>query len=90
MRYAIVKNRKVVNIAESDEALGKNWILSDKAKIGDGYTNGVFTHKPNSARILPRRNIIKELTPAETIKLINKLEADNIITAARANKMRDQ
>jgi hypothetical protein len=43
MRYAIVENEKVVNIAISDAPLDSNWIASDTAVIGDEYKNGQFT-----------------------------------------------
>lgn len=42
MRFAIIENKKVVNIVIADEALDTNWISSTTAKIGDSYTDGVF------------------------------------------------
>jgi hypothetical protein len=43
MRYAIVKDDVVINIAESDSALESNWIKSDTAKINDTYNGSSFT-----------------------------------------------
>lgn len=43
MRYAIIENDKVVNVAVSDTALESNWIASDTAAIGDNYKDGQFT-----------------------------------------------
>ena len=43
MRYAIVQDGKVVNVAVSDTALEDNWIASDTAAIGDTYKDGQFT-----------------------------------------------
>lgn len=43
MRYAIVQDGKVVNVAISDAPLESNWIASDTAAIGDEYKNGQFS-----------------------------------------------
>ena len=43
MKYAIIENGAVINVAESDTALAPNWIQSGTAKRGDTYSNGVFT-----------------------------------------------
>lgn len=43
MRYAIVKDDIVINIAESNSALADSWIKSDTAKIGDNYDGSSFT-----------------------------------------------
>lgn len=42
MKYAIIENGKVVNVAEANKPLADNWILSDTAAIGDTYENGQF------------------------------------------------
>ena len=42
MKYAIIENGKVVNVAEASEPLADNWILSATAAIGDTYENGQF------------------------------------------------
>ena len=43
MRYAIIEDSKVVNVAVADAPLASNWIDSDTAQIGDTYANGEFT-----------------------------------------------
>ncbi len=43
MRYAIITNGIVTNIASSESALADNWILGPNANIGDTYADGVFT-----------------------------------------------
>lgn len=43
MRYAIIENDKVTNVAVADEPLADNWIASDSAQIGDTYADGKFT-----------------------------------------------
>jgi hypothetical protein len=43
MRYAIIENGKVVNVALADEPLTPAWIASDTARIGDDYVDGEFT-----------------------------------------------
>lgn len=42
MRYAIVEDGKVVNVALADEPIADNWIESDTAAIGNTYENGQF------------------------------------------------
>jgi hypothetical protein len=43
MKYAIIENGVVTNVALADEALGINWIASDTAQIGWLYDGGAFT-----------------------------------------------
>lgn len=37
MRYAIIENNVVINVAESDEPFTEEWVLSDTANIGDTW-----------------------------------------------------
>lgn len=46
MRFAIIENDKVVNIAISDEPIAENWIASDTALIGQLYDGSVFSDAP--------------------------------------------
>lgn len=44
MKYAIIENNKIVNIAVADTYLDINWVqLQDGFGIGDNYINGVFS-----------------------------------------------
>jgi hypothetical protein len=43
MRYAIVEQGKVVNVAVADEPLFDNWVEGENASIGDLYSDGIFT-----------------------------------------------
>lgn len=43
MRFAIIEDNKVANIAIADEPIADNWIASDTAQIGDSYADGKFT-----------------------------------------------
>jgi|DEB0MinimDraft_6_1074348.scaffolds.fasta_scaffold70440_2 hypothetical protein len=42
MRYAVIENGVVVNIAESESALTASWVQSDSARIGDSFDGSVF------------------------------------------------
>ena len=42
MRFAIIDNDVVVNIAIADAPIADNWIASDDACIGDLYSDGAF------------------------------------------------
>ena len=46
MKYAIIENNVVVNIAVADFPMADNWVQSDAAVIGDGYINGVIVKPP--------------------------------------------
>lgn len=43
MKYAIIENNAVVNVALADKPLASNWIASETAAIGDRYENGQFS-----------------------------------------------
>ena len=46
MRYAIIKNGKVANIALADFPIEPNWVLDNGANIGDLYQDGQFLPAP--------------------------------------------
>lgn len=63
MKYAIIENGIVSNIAVADAPLADNWIASDAAKIGDEYKNGQFVTPPintdlEANQIRDQRNIL--------------------------------
>lgn len=43
MKYAIIENGIVTNVAMAGGPMAENWIESDVAGIGWAYSNGVFT-----------------------------------------------
>lgn len=59
MRYAIIENGAVVNVAVAESALDANWIESETAAIGDLWDGQVFTSpQPDvavPAEITPRQ-----------------------------------
>lgn len=59
MKFAIIENGVVVNIAKSDSALDDNWIQSDSAKIGDLYDGDSFTPKPKELSEAKREKKVK-------------------------------
>lgn len=42
MKYAIIENNTVTNVAVANAPLADNWIASDVAAINDTYENGEF------------------------------------------------
>ena len=46
MKYAIIENNVVVNIAVADDPLAESWIASESAAIGDLYDGGEFIPPP--------------------------------------------
>jgi len=46
MKYAIIENGKVANIAVADFPIEPNWVLDTGAKIGDLYQDGQFVPAP--------------------------------------------
>jgi hypothetical protein len=52
MKFAVIENNVVVNIAEAASAIVPSWVQSDTAKIGDIYDGGSFiTPPPDSAEL---------------------------------------
>lgn len=63
MRFAIIENGIVVNVAVSESPLADNWIASDEAEIGLTYAKGKFgpavpDAQPQWARIRAERNAL--------------------------------
>ena len=54
---------------------------------GDKYKDGVLTPKIKSPKP-PKKITLEELDSAESVKLIDFLETNNIVTAARAKKLK--
>ena len=46
MKYAIIENGKVANIALADFPIESNWVLDNGANIGDLYQDGQFLPAP--------------------------------------------
>ena len=46
MRFAIIENNKVVNVALAEQPLNDNWIASSDAFIGQIYKDGEFSDPP--------------------------------------------
>jgi hypothetical protein len=74
MKYAIIENNIVVNVALSDAALADNWIASETAAIGDHYENGGFI-KPVVPEPEPAPAPTKEQLMAELAALTAKIQA---------------
>lgn len=51
MKYAIIENGIVTNIALADAPLADNWIASEVARIGDKYENGQFVTPPPNTEL---------------------------------------
>lgn len=43
MKYAIIENGVVINIAKADSPISANWVLAGSAKRGDIWDGSVFT-----------------------------------------------
>lgn len=63
MRYAIVENGKVVNVAVAEQALNESWIQSDGAQIGHLY-NGQDFSEPSKTLEEAKSEKIAELNNA--------------------------
>jgi hypothetical protein len=74
MKYAIIENSTVVNVALSDAPLENNWIASETAAIGDRYENGGFI-KPVVPEPEPAPAPTKEQLMAELAALTAKIQA---------------
>jgi hypothetical protein len=91
MRFAIIENGKVTNVAVSDAPIEANWIASETAKIGDEYKNGAFvTPGPDldaeSKRVRAERN--KLLSECDWTQ-VNDAPVDQVAWAAYRQALRD-
>lgn len=75
MKYAIIENDVVINIAISDAPLAPNWIQSDTAGIGDIYNNGVF------AKPLPDINAMATSIRGERDRLLSESDWTQVLDA---------
>ena len=80
MKYAIVEDGKVVNLAVSEEPLAENWIASDTAGIGDLYQVGEFI-KVDAA---PEKGNYREQRAAEYPPMADYL--DGIVKGDQAHE----
>lgn len=65
VRFAIVEDGVVANIAVAESALSENWIQSNTANVGDTYDSGEFT-----------RPIVTPSIPSEVTALQGMLAID--------------
>ena len=82
MKYAIIENNKIVNIAVSDEALESNWILlEDGFCIGDEYIDGKFI------KFIPPIEVPQTITPLQSKLQLRELglldEVDTLVATDR-------
>ena len=54
MKYAIIENGVVVNVAVAEAPLAENWIASESAAIGDTYEGGNFVRPPDPPPAVPQ------------------------------------
>lgn len=65
MKYAIIENGKVINVAKADAPLADNWVQSDTAKKGDDYNSetGEFSTPAPVAKyaVYQQRDFVRKL-----------------------------
>lgn len=74
MKYAIIENGKVINIAIADAPMGPNWVQNDTAGIGWSYNGTVFTAPvqppaPVQPRHITRLAFLSRFTDAEAVAI---------------------
>jgi len=82
MRYAIIENDKVVNVAVAESALEQNWYASDSAQIGWSF-DGTTLAPPSAPNKTPEE-IKDEITAAVQARLDDFAQGrgyDNIVSA---------
>ena len=91
MRYAIIENGKVANIAVADFPIEPNWVLDNGANIGDLYQDGQFLPAPpdteaEAAAARLRRNA--ELAASDWTQLADA-SVDNLAWAIYRQNLRE-
>lgn len=79
MKYAIIENNTVVNVAVANAPLAENWIATEVAAIGDRYENGQFI-KPEPPQPSQFEKDQSRYTKRAAVKdeLIAYMAADNM------------
>ena len=81
MRYGIIKDNKIVNVAVADTYLDINWVqLQDGFGIGDNYINGVFSKAEvivEVPQILTPRQIRMQLTNSGLRQQVENIVANS-------------
>jgi hypothetical protein len=91
MKYAIIKNGRVSNIALADFPIETNWVSAEDANIGDLYQDGQFLPAPpdteaEAASARARRNA--ELAASDWTQLADA-PVDNLAWAIYRQALRD-
>jgi len=91
MRYAIIENGKVANIAVADFPIEPNWVLDNGANIGDLYQDGQFLPAPpdteaEAAAARLKRNAL--LADSDWTQLADA-PVDNLAWAVYRQELRD-
>lgn len=72
MRYAIVKDGKVINIAVSGHPLAADWVavpVGCPVCIGDTYSDGVFYAPEGNMRMSPEVEMIYKMFAAQNAEV---------------------
>lgn len=78
VKYAIIENGTVTNVAVSSSALESNWVQSDTAAIGDTYDGTTFTRPDNTPTLEERRAAMAVPRLAARLALIDASLWDSI------------
>jgi len=94
MKYAIIENGKVANIAVADFPIEPNWVLAEGANIGDLYQDGQFLPAPpdteaEAAFARLRRNAALAATDWRVIKALEDGKGLDFDLAAYRQALRD-
>lgn len=80
MKYAIIENGKVVNIAVAVEPLNENWVPAENASIGDLWDGEEFARAPEPP-------VTNELVNSERLR---RREAGTVVQVTGTNGIRLQ
>jgi len=91
MKYAIIENGKVANIALADFPIEPNWVLDNGANIGDLYQDGQFLPAPPDTKAEAQAARLKRnalLAESDWTQLADA-PVDNLAWAVYRQNLRD-
>lgn len=80
MKYAIIENGIVTNVALAGGPIAPNWVETDTAGIGWTYSNGVF-----AAPVIPEPPVTRSITVLAFRSRFTQAEKQAIYTAAKSS-----